>query len=406
MNILWISHNVPYPPKTGVLQRNYNLVKEASKHANIYMVAILQENILPGDYDVKEARYELEKLCQRLDIIQLPYESSPLALYSLALKSLFTRDPMSVNCVKSKLMRKAIRQLSSEIDFDIVHFDTIGLATYRDDVKDVATILNHHNIESHLLQRRTEVEKNLLKKLYYGLEAKKLYRYEASVCPSFDINFTVSELDKERLITIAPATKADVIANGVDVDFFSPQDNEVVSGSLIMVSGMNWYPNLDAVTYMQEQIWPLLCKTYPDISWVVVGSSPPQQLLDLAKSDSRVTVTDFVDDVRPYIDKAHIYLCPMRDGGGTRLKILDALSMAKPIVATTMAYEGIHVTKDENALFADTPDEFVTQIGRLLDDNDLCQQIGNNGRQFVIDNFSWKVIGQKLGKIYHQIAGK
>lgn len=406
MNILWISHNVPYPPKTGVLQRNYNLVREAAKHANIYLVAILQENILPVDYDLDEAERELGKLCKQIDVIRLPAETSRFAFYSLAIKSLFTKDPMSVNCVKSAEMRKTIRQLSSEIHFDIVHFDTIGLATYRNDVGNSARILNHHNIESHLLDRRTEVENNPLKRFYYGLEARKLAQYEAEVCAEFDINFTVSELDKERLLEIAPGTKADVIANGVDVDYFMPQDNTIEEGSLIMVSGMNWYPNRDAVIYMQEQIWPLITSAYPNVSWVVVGSSPPQQLIDLAETDSRITITGFVDDVRPYIDKAHVYLCPMRDGGGTRLKILDALSMAKPIVATTMAYEGIHVTKDENALFADTPEEFVKQIGRLLENKDLCQQIGSNGRQFVIDNFSWKVIGEKLGNIYHKITGK
>ncbi len=406
MNILWISHNVPYPPKTGVLQRNYNLLREASKAGNIYLLAILQEGILPVDYDLDEARNELGKLCKHVDVITLTSETSRLALYFLALKSLFTQDPLSVNCVKSSQLRSKLREISSEVNFDIAHFDTIGLATYFNDVNSTFKILNHHNIESHLLQRRTDIETNIIKRFYYGQEASKLKKYETNIASKFDINFTVSDIDKDRLLDIAPDSRIEIIANGVDVNYFTPDTSDIVQGSLIMVSGMNWYPNRDAVIYMQEKIWPLLIKKHPDVSWVVVGASPPQQLLDLANEDKRITVTGFVDDVRPYLKKAHIYLCPMRDGGGTRLKILDALSMAKPIVSTTIGYEGIDVTAEENALFANTPEEFVNQISRLLEDRDLCAQIGNNGRKFVIEKFSWDVIGKKLSHIYSNLLDK
>jgi glycosyltransferase involved in cell wall biosynthesis len=125
--------------------------------------------------------------------------------------------------------------------------------------------------------------------------------------------------------------------------------------------------------------------------------------LDLAKLDKRVGVTGFVDDVRPFLAKAQVYLCPMRDGGGTRLKILDALAMGKPIVATTMAYEGISVTPDLNVLVADTPDDFVRQIGRLFDDRDLRNTLADEARRFVMGHYSWSVIGDHLGDSYRQI---
>jgi len=403
MNILWISHNVPYPPKTGVLQRNYNLVREASKLGNLHLIAIMQEGILPGEYNIDEAKSELGKFCHKIEIIDHLSETSKIAFIYLALKSLFTEDPLTVNSVKSLHMKNMIKQLCDESNFDIVHFDTIGLATYIDQVTGSCRILNHHNIESHLLFRRTEIEKNILKRFYFGLEAKKLKRFEAKLCPQFDINFTVSELDKERLLKIAPTSKIDTIPNGVDVDYFNSDEEKIIPGSMIMVSGMNWYPNRDAVLYMQEKIWPLISQAFQDVSWVIVGASPPQKLLDLAKSDPRVTVTGFVDDVRPYLKSAQIYLCPMRDGGGTRLKILDALSMSKPIVSTTIGYEGINITPEKNALVADTPDEFVSQISRLLKDPELRAKIGSEGRKFVINEFSWQVIGKKLSSIYHKL---
>lgn len=404
MNLLWISQNIPYPPKTGVLQRNYNLLREASRLADVYLLAVFKRDILPGEYDLEEAKRELGKLCRRIEVVHLPIESSRIALYGMALSSLFTHDPLSVNWVKSAGMRQQLRQLINDVKFDLVHFDTISLATYRDEVGRTPKILNHHNIESHLLKRRTLFEKNPLKRLYYALEGNKLERYERAACAEFDTNFTVSELDKQRLLELVPNARANVMANGVDVDYFKPDGTAAVPGNLLMASGMNWFPNRDAVLHMCNDIWPLLTEQMPELSWTVVGASPPQEVLDLAARDPRVTVTGFVNDVRPFLAQAEIYLCPMRDGGGTRVKILDALAMGKAIVSTTMACEGIEVTPGKNVLFADTPREFVEQIKRLRGDAALCQSLGHEARKFVMDCYAWPVIGKNLSTVYQKLT--
>jgi glycosyltransferase involved in cell wall biosynthesis len=266
-------------------------------------------------------------------------------------------------------------------------------------------ILNHHNIESHLLKRRIAFEPNPLKRLYYAIEANKLERYERRVCAEFDTNFTVSALDGERLLELVPSAKADVIANGVDVDYFTHDGGPIVPGNLIMASGMNWFPNRDAVLYMCNEIWPMLSSRTPDLTWTVVGASPPQQLIDLAARDRRVIVTGFVDDVRPYLSRAEIYLCPMRDGGGTRVKILDALAMSKPIVSTTMGCEGIAVTPDVDVLIADSPEDFVRQIERLHSDASLRRDLSQAARKLAVDQYSWPVIGRNLGAIYRRLTG-
>lgn len=400
MNLLWISHNVPYPPKTGVLQRNNNLLREASRRADIYLLAVFRSDILPGEYDLEAATRELGKLCRRVEIVYLPTETSRAVLYWTAFASLFTADPFSVNWAKSRAMRSQLRHLLESVKFDIVHFDTIGLAAYRDDVGAVPKILNHHNMESHLLRRRVEFETHPLKRFYYAREAEKLERYQQRVCPEFDVHLTVSEVDRERLLEFVPGIRAEVIANGVDVDYFRAGGLQQTPGNLVMASGMNWFPNRDAVLYMCDEIWPRLCAKMPDLSWTVVGASPPQRLLDLARHDSRITVTGFVDDVRPYLDRAEIYLCPMRDGGGTRLKILDALAMSKPIVSTTLGCEGIDVTPGVDVLLADTPDEFVEQVARLRSDSFLRQSIANAARELAIGRYSWDVIGSQLAGVY------
>jgi polysaccharide biosynthesis protein PslH len=309
-----------------------------------------------------------------------------------------------VNWIKDAGMREQLSRMIKGVKFDLVHVDTISLAAYRNDVGPLPKILNHHNIESHLFKRRTAFEKNPLKRLYYSLEGEKLERYEQAVCAQFETNFTVSELDKRRLIELVPSAKADVIANGVDVDYFSPGPEPIIPGNLIVASGMNWFPNRDAVVYMCAEIWPVLAQQMPELSWTVVGASPPKELLDLAAQDRRVVVTGFVNDVRPYLSQAEVYLCPMRDGGGTRLKILDALAMGKAIVSTTMGCEGINVIPDKHVLIADSPIEFVRQIRRLRVEPGLRQQLGLAAREFVIEHYSWGKIGKDLSAVYGRLT--
>lgn len=395
MKILWISQNLPYPPKTGVLQRNYNLIREASQFAEVHLIAILKQDILP-DFDAETARRELGKLCKRITVITLPAEVSRLYFLWVAFKSLFTRAPFTANWAESAELRSKLREVTREVSYDLVFFDTISLAPYRAVVGKIAKVLNHHNIESHLFQRRIAYETNPLRRFYFGIEARKLLRYEAEVINDFDTNVTVSELDAQRLKEIVRAVRTTVVANGVDVDYFKGERGGAVPGHLVMVSGMNWFPNKDAAIYMARDIWPQMVANAPSLSLTIVGASPPPEVTALADADSRVKVTGFVDDVRPYMNRAQVYLCPMRDGGGTRLKILDALSMGIPIVATTMALEGIDVVPETDVLVADDPSAFVRQVKRLVEDPALQAKLSANGRAYVERNFAWPVIGQKM----------
>ena len=404
MNILWLSHNVPYPPKTGVLQRNYNLVREASKLGNVHLVAVFQKAILPIRYDMEEIHRELGKFCKSIEIIYLPIDSSKVMWLWTVLKSIFTTDPYSVNWIKSRQMHHRIRQITSKIKFDIVHFDTISLAEYFDDVGIAHKILNHHNMESHLMERRSSIEKNILKKFYYQMEAKKLRRYEETHCKKFDINFTVSQDDKELLQELIPGCRIEVIPNGVDTDYFRREDIQPSPGTLVFAGGMNWYPNRDAILHFCREIWPLLKKGFPEISLTVVGAQPPRELLELAERDPKIVATGFVDDVRPYFANAEVYICPMRDGGGTRLKILDTLSMSTALVSTTIGCEGIKVTPETNVLIADTPVEFVTQVKRVFQDPELRKRLGREGRKLVEEKYSWEVIGNTLRAVYADLC--
>ena len=407
MRVLWLSQNLPFPPKTGVLQRNYNLIRECSAFADVDLVAIVKQDILPN-FDEAVATRELQKLCKTVATVHLPIEQSRTLFLSTVVKSLFTSTPFTANWTASTELSQAITNAAARGPFDAVFFDTISLAPFRNLVDGAPTVLNHHNIESQVFERRVGYEGSPLKRFYFGLEGRKLRQYEATVAKAFDTNFVVSALDGQRLQEICPAAGTTVVANGVDVEYFRRQTSPSAAerGHLIMVSGMNWFPNRDAVLLMIESIWPELVKVMPDAKLTIVGASPPPAVLDAAAKDPRVTVTGFVDDVRSYMEKAQVYLCPMRDGGGTRLKILDALSMEVPIIATQMALEGIDVAPERDVLVANEPADFVRQIVRLVNDPALRQQLGANGRAFVEQNFSWPVIGKRMQTAFERIGQK
>lgn len=401
MKVLWLSQNLPFPPKTGVLQRNYNLIRECSRFAEVHLVAIVKEDILPT-FDETVATRELRAICASVTPVHLPIEQSSARFLWTVARSLFTTTPFTANWANAASLRKAIEQAAASGPYDVVFFDTISFAPFRGIVKAWPMVLNHHNIESHLLERRLAYEPSALRRFYLGQESRKLRKYEASVAADFQTNFVVSSLDGDRLREICPKARTTVLANGVDVEYFKRRSplSAVERGHLIMVSGMNWFPNRDAVLLMTESVWPELTRVMPDARLTIVGASPPQTVLDLAARDSRVTVTGFVDDVRTYMEKAQVYLCPMRDGGGTRLKILDALAMGVPIVATEMALEGIDVVRESDVLVANQPQDFVAQIVRLTSDQRLWQQLHCNGRGFVERHFAWPVIRQHMEEAF------
>lgn len=401
--ILWLSHNIPYPPKTGVLQRNYNLIREASEFGSIHLLAVAQTRVLPIAYNMEEVRRELGRFCERIEIVELPIDRSAVVFWWTVLKSFLTRDPFSVNWVKFRGLQERLAKMITSTRFDVVHFDTISLDCLRPAVGDLPSVMNHHNIESELIIRRSRIERNPLKRLYYRLEGRKLRRYESERCGAYDVNFTVSDLDRSLLLERVPGCRVEVIPNGVDTDYFRMTEGGSGGCRLIFAAGMNWYPNRDAVLFLIREVWPLLSESLPDASLTIVGAHPPDELRELASRDRRVEVTGFVDDVRDYFARADICVCPMRDGGGTRLKILDALSQGTPLVSTTMGCEGIDVVPEQQVLLADTPAEFVRQIGRLCGDPELYRSVAANGRRFVEKHYSWKVIGERLRAAYGDI---
>ena len=405
MRILWLSHLIPYPPKGGVLQRSYNLLRETSRYHDIDLIAFNQKQLLNTFYEtledgIEDARYSLDSFCDNIEFVPIKSDLTRYGKYMLALKSIFTEDPYTVNWLKSAEFINALIHMVKTYTYDLVHFDTISLVPYLKYIPNIPTVLDHHNIESHMLIRRANNENNIAKKWYFNQEGLRLNKIERNICPLFGLNITCSSIDKVRLMDIAPGSRIEVIPNGVDTDYFKQDTATQQDMSLIFVGRLNWYPNIEAVQFIAHKIWPALMESNPNIHIDIIGANPPDDVKKVGDKYSNFRVHGFVDDIRPYINKAAIYICPINDGGGTKLKILDAFSMGKAVIAHPIACEGINVQEGKNVLFAQTPDEYINLINKLIGNESLRSKLGMEARYLIEQEYAYRMIGERLSSLY------
>ncbi len=404
MKILWLSHFVPYPPAGGALQRSHHLLRHAASRHEVHLVSLHQPRLLPTGAGLREAEQVLSGLCASVKILPIPAERSAVHRVTNAASSVLGSDPFDVTWLRSKAMAAAVDAFRRTADLDLVHVDTIGLWPYVADWDRVPVVLGHHNIESDLTRRRAARESSRWRAALLQRDAAKMCDLERRAAGRAAVNLVVSALDAERLNVIAPSAAVEVVDNGVDTAYWRPTPDTGRETGIVFAGTLGWFPNRDAVEFLLRDVWPQLSGGV-DRRLSIVGRDPPPMARDAAAADSRIQVPGFVDDVRPYLRDASIYVCPMRVGGGTRLKILDALAMAKPLVSTAIGVEGLDLVDGTHYVRAETAPEFVAQIERLEASPALRQSLGEAGRRVVVERYDWSVVGRKLDHAYERAAG-
>lgn len=410
MKILWISHLVPYPPKAGVILRSYNLVRQLSRRHEVDLLAISQKGLIAPYFDSFEGGLtrcydELSTFCGDVEFFPCNIDKNPGGRYWCALKSLFSTFPYSVNWLWSESLKNKLLYSIRNKSYDVIHFDTVGMMSYFfEEMKASVVSLNHHNIESHMLFRRIEKERNYLKKAYYFQEAKRVESLEKKYCKLVTTNLTCSDLDSARLAELVNSDNVKVIPNGVDTQYFYPLEVSNASNKLIFIGTLDWYPNIRAVRFLAYKLWHVIKREVPEISIEVIGANPPADVVKFSQSNPGFEVRGFVDDIRPHMQSAAIYVCPINDGGGTKLKLLDAFSSGKAVIADPIACEGLNITDGKNVLLASTITEYVDKIKYLLANREMIKYIGENARSHVENHFSFDSIGESLSQHFEQLV--
>ena len=402
MKILWLKTELLHPVDKGGKIRSYHLLKQLkTNHQVTYLT--LDDGAAPLDAVESASEY-----CH--DLICVPHatrEKFSAGFYAELAANMVSVLPYAIRKYKSDAMTKAIEEATQKQAFDVVICDFLAPAVNLPAKLQTPVVLFQHNVEAEIWRRHFEVQTNAVKKRYLYWQWRKMQKFEKSACQRMDRVVAVSEADSQMMERDYGLQKVYDIPTGVDVDFFKP--NGVLNprpNSLVFTGSMDWLPNEDAINYFTQQILPLIRNSVPDVSITVVGRNPSRKLQELGKRESSITVTGRVDDVRPYMEKAAAYVVPLRIGGGTRLKIYEALAMEKPTISTTVGAEGLDISNGEHILLADTPADFANAVVRVFREPHFAQQLGSQAAQTVRERFSWHKVAVEFDAICKNINHK
>lgn len=400
--ILWVSHFLPFPPKGGAQIRSYNLIKELSHYHDVSLFCLVNEELSLNYFNsiesaIEQANKVFGEMCK--NVYFLPSRGKKSKKLNL-IKSLFSLKSYSQCCLDIESISQCITDILSRDKFDFVHLDTVSLIIFRDLFKSKKITMNHHNVESLMMERRASEQKNWIIKIVCKIDAMKIRRLEKISAEVACMHFVCSDLDGDRLRSMFSEVAVVTIPNGIDCKSVVT-NRSVFSRSLLFIGGLDWYPNADAVKFLLDEIFPLVLAKLPDLSLDIVGKNPPIEIVNMAKKFSGVRLHGFVSDIVPFYQSAWLYICPIRDGGGTKLKVLDAMANGVPLLVHPVAIEGIDAVSGEHYFSASTPQEFTDLIVRLSKmPSSEIERVGEKARELIFSKYDYDQIGRMLSSIY------
>jgi len=382
------------PQNTGNRIRTARMIEELGKENDIILVTYR----FPGDTDADVA--QTARCCHRLEVIPF-YESQKKSLlfYYELWRNLFEPYPYIVSKYVSRHMTEAVRRVYQEEKPDLVMCDYLQSCEGLRQIPEVPFLLFEHNVEAAIFDQLADRAPNFASRAYIRHQAKKLWRYEEDLCRRAAHVVAVSDVDKEVYKTRFGVTSCDTIPTGVDVHSFRPSPTPCHLNNLVFTGSMDWMANQDGMFWFVRDVFPHIRKEIPDCVFTIVGRNPPPEILKLGELPG-VHVSGTVDDIRPYVHGAKVYLVPLRIGSGTRLKLLEALAMGKAIVSTTIGAEGLPVEHGKNIVLADGVQDFAQQTVALLRDTERRRKLEQNARVLAERDYSW----EKVGRIFNDIC--
>ena len=398
--ILVLTPQFPYPPHQGTTMRNYNLIAGLAQRHQVHLLSFGQPDEGQGT--------PLDRLCRSVHVVRPPQRSMGQRLKDLFL----SRQPDMAQRLPSAEFQAKLSAILEREEPDVVEVEGIELAQYLFQVAASRVtgggpllVFDDHNAEYVLQQRAFETDvrqpRRWIAAAYSFVQWQRLRGYERRACLAADRVVAVSEPDAEALRRLVPGLEPVVVPNGVDMAFYSASVPPLAAGSgpsrhdLVFTAKMDFRPNVDAVLWFVREVLPLVRQRSPETRFWAVGKDPHPRLAPL-QGEPGIVVTGWVEDVRPYIAGAGVYVIPLRIGGGTRLKVLEAMAMGQAIVSTALGCEGFPLVADQELVIADEPAEFAAAVLDLLSDAEYRERIGRAARRFAGSRYDWRNIVPRL----------
>lgn len=381
MTILWVTFGMPWPPDSGARMRDYHLIREVSRHARILLFCLVP----PGGATEPG---KLNGLCAGVETWEMPARFPPLYLLATMPAGAW-RNYFPAAAAKIRAIAVAERP-------DVIQIEHSLLAAYIDAVPNGfvgRSLISLHNVAFEQYRRMAALDCGIVNRAAYLLKAWMMRRAEKYYIPRFSSCLTVSGADRDLIRRIVPSSDPAVIANGVDCGANQPPNAD---GAVLLFAGVMGYPpNADGAVFFCRSILPRIRAHVPDVKLLIVGHSPPAMVTALSREQG-VTVTGWVEDMQPFYEQASVSIVPLRAGGGTRLKILEAMALGRPVVSTSIGCEGLDVQHNLHLMIANDAEQFADYVTSLLLDAGLRERLATEARRLVEQRYDWSAIGRQL----------
>jgi glycosyltransferase involved in cell wall biosynthesis len=349
----------------------------------------------------------MQVYCREVVLFRNPYGRDGPLKRLLQLRSLASTQSFERLRVTVPALQQALDWLLRARRFDIVNleFTFLGDCNLRQAPPGdrlPALVVDSHNIDYDLARQYARAG-GLVRRLYAGVNWRKLRREELATYRQADGVYLCSVADQQRLLEEVPGARTLVIPNAADVEYYQPRATDPVpdARTVVFFGHLSYFPNVDGVSYFVQEIWPRIVEVHPKARLKIIGGEAPRPLLELARPG--VELTGFVQDLRPHLAEAAAVVVPLRLGGGTRLKIVEAMAMGKAIVSTTLGAEGIEAVPRRDLLVEDQPAAFADAVNRLLAEPSLAARIGQSARQLAVQRYAWSGGAKALESFYRGI---
>ncbi len=395
MKILWVKSDLLHPTTKGGHIRTLEMLRRLHQRHEIHYVAF--ENDPAGEGVRRSGEY-----CTKVYPVAhaAPKRTSPAFAAQLA-RGLVSALPVAISRYQSVAMSRLLKQLIERERFDSVVCDFITPASNFPSLDGV--VVFQHNVETMIWRRHAENARNLLEKMYLKLQARRMFDYEKQVCCAARHVIAVSPDDRRLMREMFGVENVSTIPTGVDIEYFAPREETPRIG-LTFVGSMDWLPNIDGVRYFCEQILPIIRRAKPDCPVRIVGREPTREIRALAEKNPLVEVTGTVPDVRPYLWSSSVSIVPLRIGGGTRMKIYEAMAAQTPVVSTTIGAEGLDIHPPREIRIADTPEAFAAECIALMNDPALARRQALEAWRLVSGSFGWENVARQFEVILQAAA--